>query len=156
MRSTAPGHGQEDYYGWPAYKLEIYTPVDGEGKFVPQVERYGDKNVFEANRLITEDMKKEGTWVLKESDYHGVCPHCWRCKNPVIFRATAQWFISIDKNDLRKKALEEIKKGSLDSALGRRKNRQHDERAVQIGVFPASAAGACPSRGSTAILAAKF
>ena len=106
---TAPGHGQEDYLTGLAYKLEIYTPVDGEGKFVPQVERYGGQNVFEANRLITEDMKKDGT-LLQESVITHSYPHCWRCKNPVIFRATAQWFISIDKNDLRKKALEEIKR----------------------------------------------
>jgi len=106
---TAPGHGQEDYLTGLAYKLEIYTPVDNEGKFIPQVERYGGKNVFEANRLITEDMKKDGT-LLKEGVITHSYPHCWRCKNPVIFRATAQWFISMDTADLKKKALAEIKK----------------------------------------------
>jgi isoleucyl-tRNA synthetase len=106
---TAPGHGQEDYLTGLAYNLEIYTPVDNEGNFIPQVERYGGKNVFEANRMITKDMKKEGT-LLKEGTITHSYPHCWRCKNPVIFRATAQWFISMDKNHLRKKTLEEIKK----------------------------------------------
>ncbi|MDH7514058.1 MAG: class I tRNA ligase family protein [Clostridiales bacterium] len=106
---TAPGHGHEDYLTGLAYHLEIYTPVDSEGNFIPQVERYGGKNVFEANRQITEDMKKDGT-LLKEGVITHSYPHCWRCKNPVIFRATAQWFISMDKNDLRKKALEEVKK----------------------------------------------
>jgi len=106
---TAPGHGHEDYLTGLAYNLEIYTPVDSEGKFIPQVERYGGINVFEANRLITEDMKKEGT-LLKESVITHSYPHCWRCKNPVIFRATAQWFIAMDQAGLRKKALDEIKK----------------------------------------------
>ena len=105
---TAPGHGHEDYLTGLAYNLEIYTPVDSEGKFIPQVERYGGINVFEANRLITEDMKREGA-LLKESVISHSYPHCWRCKNPVVFRATAQWFISLDQAGLRGKALDEIK-----------------------------------------------
>lgn len=106
---TAPGHGQDDYITGLKYSLDIYTPVDSEGKFIPQVERYGGMNVFDANKVITEDMLKNGT-LLKEDKIIHSYPHCWRCKNPVIFRATAQWFISMDKNDLRKKALKEIKK----------------------------------------------
>lgn len=106
---TAPGHGQEDYITGLKYSLDIYTPVDSEGKFIPQVERYGGMNVFDANKVITEDMLKNGT-LLKEDKIIHSYPHCWRCKNPVIFRATAQWFISMDKNDLRKKVLKEIKK----------------------------------------------
>ena len=106
---TAPGHGHEDYLTGIAAGLDIYTPVDSEGKFIPQVEKYGNMNVFEANAIITEDMKKDGS-LLRESEIVHSYPHCWRCKNPVIFRATAQWFISMDKNDLREKALEEIKK----------------------------------------------
>lgn len=106
---TAPGHGHEDYLTGIAYGLDIYTPVDSEGKFIPQVEKYGELNVFEANKSITEDMKRDGT-LLKEDEIVHSYPHCWRCKNPVIFRATAQWFISMDKNDLREKAMKEIKK----------------------------------------------
>ncbi|MGQ9673307.1 MAG: isoleucine--tRNA ligase [Candidatus Aminicenantales bacterium] len=106
---TAPGHGHEDYLTGVAYGLDIYTPVDSEGKFIPQVERYGGVNVFEANRMITEDMKREGS-LVKESTLSHSYPHCWRCKNPVIFRATAQWFISMDHADLRQKALAEIRK----------------------------------------------
>lgn len=106
---TAPGHGYDDYLTGMAYDLDIYTPVDSEGKFVPQVEKYGGINVFEANKKITMDMQKDGT-LLKEDEIVHSYPHCWRCKNPVLFRATAQWFISMDKNDLRKKALDEIKK----------------------------------------------
>lgn len=106
---TAPGHGYDDYLTGMAYNLDIYTPVDSEGKFVPQVEKYADMNVFEANNKIIEDMIKDGSLMKKDEIIHSY-PHCWRCKNPVIFRATAQWFISMDKNDLRKKALEEIRK----------------------------------------------
>lgn len=106
---TAPGHGHDDYLTGIAYGLDIYTPVDEEGKFLPQVERYAGMNVFEANSRIIEDMKKDGT-LLKASEITHSYPHCWRCKNPVIFRATEQWFISMDKNELRQRTLEEIKK----------------------------------------------
>lgn len=106
---TAPGHGYDDYLTGTVYGLDIYTPVDEEGKFLPQVERYGKMNVFEANPVIIEDMKKDGT-LLRASEISHSYPHCWRCKQPVIFRATEQWFISMDKNDLRKRTLEEIKK----------------------------------------------
>ncbi|NIM58706.1 MAG: isoleucine--tRNA ligase [Candidatus Aminicenantes bacterium] len=106
---TAPGHGHEDYLTGIAYGLDIYTPVDSEGKFISQVEKYGDMNVFDANKSINDDMKRDGT-LLKEDEIVHSYPHCWRCKNPVIFRATAQWFISMEKDDLRKKAMEEIKK----------------------------------------------
>ncbi len=104
---TAPGHGHEDYLTGLAYGLEIYTPVDSEGKFIPQVERYGGQNVFSANKRITEDMAREGS-LLKEAKITHSYPHCWRCKNPVIFRATSQWFISMDKTGLRQKAIEEV------------------------------------------------
>lgn len=106
---TAPGHGQEDYLTGLAYNLEIYAPVDNEGRFIPQVERYAGLNVFEANPVITADMKTAGT-LLKEGRITHSYPHCWRCKSPVIFRATSQWFISMDAAGLRHRALEEIKK----------------------------------------------
>ena len=106
---TAPGHGQEDYMTGLAYNLDIYTPVDDEGKFTSQVQRYGGMNVFKANKSITEDMKREGT-LLGEGEITHSYPHCWRCKNPVIFRATVQWFISMDKNEFRKRVLEQVKR----------------------------------------------
>lgn len=106
---TAPGHGYEDYLTGLEYKLDIYTPVDSEGKFIPQVKKYSGLNVFEANKVITSDMRKDGT-LLKEDEVVHSYPHCWRCKMPVIFRATAQWFISMDRNNLRKEVLEEVKK----------------------------------------------
>ncbi len=106
---TAPGHGYDDYLTGISYGLDIYTPVDEEGKFLPQVEKYGGLNVFAANPLIVADLKNEG-YLLKQSEVSHSYPHCWRCKQPVIFRATEQWFISMDKNELRKRTLEEIKK----------------------------------------------
>lgn len=106
---TAPGHGHDDYLTGLKYNLDIYTPVDNEGNFTPQVEKYGSMNVFVSNRIINEDMAKDGS-LLKESKIVHSYPHCWRCKNPVIFRATAQWFISMDESGLRGKALKEIKK----------------------------------------------
>jgi isoleucyl-tRNA synthetase len=105
---TAPGHGHEDYLTGIKYKMDIYTPVDNEGKFTSKVERYAGMNVFDANEIIDEDMKKEGS-LLKEDILVHSYPHCWRCKKPVIFRATAQWFISMDEAELRKRALDEIK-----------------------------------------------
>ena len=106
---TAPGHGYEDYLTGIAYDLDIYTPVDDEGKFMPGVAKYAGINVFKANKLINDDMRKDGT-LIKEVEISHSYPHCWRCKSPVIFRATAQWFISMDKGDLRKRTLDEIKR----------------------------------------------
>ncbi|HDT14523.1 MAG TPA: isoleucine--tRNA ligase [Candidatus Aminicenantes bacterium] len=97
---TAPGHGADDYRTGVAYGLDIYTPVDDDGRFTPDVPRYAGLQVFEANARITADMARDGT-LLKESTITHSYPHCWRCKNPVIFRATEQWFISMDKNGLR-------------------------------------------------------
>jgi isoleucyl-tRNA synthetase len=104
---TAPGHGHDDYLTGVAYGLDIYTPVDDDGRFTPEVERYAGMQVFEANPRITADMKAAGS-LLRETEITHSYPHCWRCKKPVIFRATEQWFISLDKNGLRRKAREAI------------------------------------------------
>ncbi len=114
---TAPGHGAEDYGTGVQYGLDIYTPVDEQGRFTADVGKYAGQNVFKANRAIMDDMKKDKT-LLKEAEVVHSYPHCWRCKNPVIFRATAQWFISMDKNALRSKALEAIKKVAWVPAWG--------------------------------------
>jgi isoleucyl-tRNA synthetase len=104
----APGHGIEDYQVGLKYKLPIIMPVDAKGNFddtVPEFIR--GKNYNEANKLITEKMKENSALLKLEFIKHSY-PHCWRCKNPVIFRATEQWFVSVDKNDLRKNALKAI------------------------------------------------
>jgi len=106
---TAPGHGADDFLTGQAYGLDIYTPVDDEGQFTPDVPHYAGLEVFEANARITADMSRDGT-LLKETKISHSYPHCWRCKNPVIFRATEQWFISMEKGGLRQKSREAIAK----------------------------------------------
>lgn len=104
---TAPGHGGDDYYSGVKYGLEIYNPVDGRGRFVPEVPFFGGMFVFDANPKIIEHLKNSGTLVYAEFFSH-TYPHCPRCRNPIIFRATEQWFISMQ--DLREKALAAIKR----------------------------------------------
>ncbi len=103
----APGHGEEDYQVGLKYKLPIVMPVDGKGYFTKEAGRYEGKRYDEANDLIVADMQRDGSLLLAETVKHSY-PHCWRCRKPVIFRATEQWFISIDKNELRAKALKAI------------------------------------------------
>jgi len=105
---TAPGHGQEDYESGLEYNLEIYSPVDARGRFTEDVEFFAGQEVFEANRNVIEKLNELGVLLKEETITHSY-PHCWRCKKPVIFRATEQWFISMDKKDLREKALKAIR-----------------------------------------------
>jgi len=105
----APGHGEEDYEIGKAYGLDIYAPVDNEGKFTKDVEGFVGKFVFDANDDVNNALKEAGT-LLSVDDYAHSYPYCWRCKSAIIFRSTNQWFISMDVADLRKKALESINK----------------------------------------------
>jgi isoleucyl-tRNA synthetase len=93
---TAPGHGHDDFVIGKRYGLEIYCPVDNSGHFTPEVEHFAGMSVFEANPRIVEFMRERGVLLFTESYDHRY-PHCWRCKNPVIFRATPQWFIAMDQ-----------------------------------------------------------
>jgi isoleucyl-tRNA synthetase len=93
---TAPGHGHDDFVIGKKYGLEIYCPVDNAGRFAPEVEHFGGLSVFEANPKIVEFMRDRGVLLFSENYDHRY-PHCWRCKNPVIFRATPQWFIAMDR-----------------------------------------------------------
>ncbi len=106
---TAPGHGQEDYVTGQKYGLEVLCPVDDDGNFTDEGGEFKGRNVFEANDDIVELLKNRGMLLSVNNIEHSY-PHCWRCKNPIIFRSTPQWFISIDKNELRERALEEIKR----------------------------------------------
>ncbi|MBW1818339.1 MAG: isoleucine--tRNA ligase [Deltaproteobacteria bacterium] len=115
---TAPGHGREDYETGLAYGLEIYSPVDDEGRFTKDVGHFAGQQVFEANRLINDKLREEHA-LLKEQSITHEYPHCWRCKQPVIFRSTEQWFISMDKTGLRQKALAAIDKVSWIPSWGR-------------------------------------
>jgi isoleucyl-tRNA synthetase len=105
---TAPGHGREDYETALAYGLEIYSPVDADGRFTKDVPFFSGQQVFAANPAITKKLAEVGSLVHNESITHSY-PHCWRCKEPVIFRATEQWFIGMETKGLRQKALEAIK-----------------------------------------------
>ena len=93
---TAPGHGHDDFVIGKRYGLDIYCPVDNSGRFTPDVEHFAGQTVFEANPRIVEFMRDRGVLLFTETYEHRY-PHCWRCKNPVIFRATPQWFISMDR-----------------------------------------------------------
>ncbi len=111
---TAPGHGADDFNIGRKYGLEVYCPVDNAGNFTPDVEYFGGENIFKANPKIVELLKERGA-LLHSENYNHRYPHCWRCKNPVIFRATPQWFISMDTaaqtgapKSLRENALSEI------------------------------------------------
>jgi isoleucyl-tRNA synthetase len=92
---TAPGHGHDDFVIGKKYGLEIYCPVDHAGRFTAEVVYFAGQSVFDANPRIVEFMRERGV-LLSSEDYDHRYPHCWRCKNPVIFRATPQWFISLD------------------------------------------------------------
>jgi len=92
---TAPGHGHDDFVIGKRYGLDIYCPVDNAGRFTSEVEHFAGMNVFEANPTIVNFMRDRGVLLFSENYDHRY-PHCWRCKNPVIFRATPQWFISLD------------------------------------------------------------
>lgn len=106
---TAPGHGNEDYLTGLRYNLEIIMPVDAKGKFDPTAGEFSGMNVYDANPLIIEKLKSSGALLADEKISHSY-PHCWRCKNPVIFRATKQWFLNMGHNKLREKLLEAINK----------------------------------------------
>jgi isoleucyl-tRNA synthetase len=103
----APGHGQDDYELGLKYGLDIYNPVDNAGKFMSVVPEFAGMHVFKANEVIAELLKSNGSLLLKEDIRHSY-PHCWRCKSPIIFRATEQWFASMEAGGLRKKALDAI------------------------------------------------
>mgnify|MGYP001807872081 FL=1 len=105
---TAPGHGQEDYVVGQKYNLETYNPVDDGGVFKPEVVEFGGLFVRKANPLIVEKLREDG-YLIHDNKVNHSYPHCWRCHQPIIFRATSQWFISMDTNGLRDKALNAIR-----------------------------------------------
>ena len=103
----APGHGEEDYEIGKVYGLDVYAPVDNEGRFTKDVPEFAGQFVFDANENVNKALKREGA-LLSVSSYGHSYPYCWRCKSPIIFRSTSQWFISMENNQLREKALAEI------------------------------------------------
>ncbi|PUB87172.1 MAG: isoleucine--tRNA ligase [gamma proteobacterium symbiont of Ctena orbiculata] len=106
---TAPGHGLEDYMVGVRYDLPVDNPVGSNGCFVEGTELFAGQHVLAANEKVIEVLKQRGALVHEERLRHSY-PHCWRHKTPIIFRATPQWFISMDQNGLRDNALGEIEK----------------------------------------------
>jgi len=105
---TAPGHGVDDYKTGLKYNLPIISPVDDRGYFTKEAGKYAGLKIWDANEVIISDLK-ESNFLLASGKMVHSYPHCWRCKNPIIFRATEQWFIDLEKNNYREKVLEQIK-----------------------------------------------
>jgi len=105
---TAPGHGQEDFAVGQQYDLEVANPVGSNGVFLPDTELFAGQHVFKANDAVLDVLKERGA-LLHHHAYEHSYPHCWRHKTPIIFRATPQWFVSMDQAGLRSKALDAIK-----------------------------------------------
>ncbi|MBI4197472.1 MAG: isoleucine--tRNA ligase [Deltaproteobacteria bacterium] len=117
---TAPGHGEEDFVIGQEYHLPILTPVDACGKFTEEcgIPEWVGLDVFEANQHVIQKLQEKGRLLKQEKIRHSY-PHCWRCKNPLIFRATEQWFLSLKQNDLREKAVDAIRRTEWVPVWGR-------------------------------------
>ena len=105
---TAPGHGREDYEVCLQYGIDIYSPLNDRGEYLDSVEFFAGLQVQKANPNVIEKVKEVGN-LMGQADITHSYPHCWRCKKPVIFRATTQWFVSMEANELRQKALKAIR-----------------------------------------------
>ena len=123
----APGHGQEDYDSGRKYGLAPYSPVDDHGKFTQEVPEFAGQPVWVANAGIIDLLSRRGKLLKAEQITHSY-PHCWRCKQPIIFRATEQWFISLEANGLRAKALQAIDRVTWIPRWGRERIYQMVER----------------------------
>ena len=104
---TAPGHGQDDFVVGNRYGLEVYNPVGADGVFLPDTELFAGMHVNKANDVILDTLRSNGA-LLRLAKLKHSYPCCWRHKTPIIFRATPQWFISMQQNNLRTQALQEI------------------------------------------------
>ena len=160
---TAPGHGSDDFHTGVRYGLDIYAPVAGDGRFMDEVERFAGLTVFDANPKVEEALAGAGKLWKRERFDHSY-PHCWRCHNPVIFLATAQWFIGLDDTGLRAKATDETGKVQWVPAWGGDRMRGMFEtrpdwcisRQRSWGVpIPAVTCASCGTASLTAPLVAK-
>ena len=137
---TAPGHGREDYETGLAYGLEPYSPVDDDGRFTKDVGFFAGKFVFDANADVNAKLTEVGALLYQEDIDHQY-PHCWRCKQPVIFRSTPQWFISMENTGLRQKEPDRHRPGSLDSQVGSGPHLPDDRKPAGLVHFPAAGLG---------------
>lgn len=125
---TAPAHGQDDFVVGQRYGIEVYNPVGGNGVYLPDTEHFAGMHVLKANAAIIELLRERGA-LLSAEDYEHSYPHCWRHKTPIIFRATPQWFVSMDQNGLLADAVKAVDgvtwlpewgRARIDSMLGSR------------------------------------
>ncbi|MDR0734220.1 MAG: isoleucine--tRNA ligase [Elusimicrobiota bacterium] len=114
----APGHGEDDFYAGLKWNLEIFCPVDEKGRFTKEAGVCEGVSIFKANPVIIDMLDKKGALIKRAEIVHSY-PHCWRCKQPVIFRATEQWFLNIDKDGLRQRLEREIDKTEFYPAGGK-------------------------------------
>src|SRR5947199_7811501 len=165
---TAPGHGQEDYETGLRYGLEVLAPVDARGRFTAEVPEWAGQSVGEANPRIVEHLRVQGALLAAATVAHSY-PHCWRCKNPVVFRATEQWFIGMERADLRRRALAEIERVRWIPAWGRERignmiatrpdwciSRQRDWGVPVVAVYCEACGEAIASEALCAHVAAVF
>jgi isoleucyl-tRNA synthetase len=120
---TAPGHGADDFETGMKYGLPILNPVDAAGRFTAEAGPYAGLQIFAVNERIVEDLRESGA-LWSAAEYEHSYPHCWRCHNPVIFRATAQWFLAMDQNLLRQRALDAIDDVEYTPQWGQARQRQ--------------------------------
>ncbi len=120
---TAPGHGADDFDTGVKYGLPILNPVDAAGRFTAEAGPYAGMRIFDANARIVEDLRASGA-LWNAGEYEHSYPHCWRCQNPVIFRATAQWFLAMDQNLLRHRAVDAIEAVDYTPEWGRSRQEQ--------------------------------
>ncbi|HLI95785.1 MAG TPA: isoleucine--tRNA ligase [Candidatus Baltobacteraceae bacterium] len=120
---TAPGHGADDFETGLRYNLPILNPVDARGVFTADAGPYAGMHIWKANTKIVEDLRASGA-LWNAYEYTHSYPHCWRCHNPVIFRATSQWFIAMDQNLLRKRTIESAKHVAFTPEWGRKRMDQ--------------------------------
>jgi isoleucyl-tRNA synthetase len=114
---TAPGHGAEDFVVGQRYGLEVFSPVLEDGTFAPSAGKYAGMHVFKANPVIVEDLRASGRLIAHNRVEHSY-PHCWRCKSPLIFRATRQFFLSLSHLDLKERVLRRVEEISWHPAWG--------------------------------------
>ncbi len=130
---TAPGHGIDDFQTGQKYGLEAYAPIDDHGRYLEGLPEYKGKTVFEANPIVIKLLQNRGALLVEQKLSHSY-PHCWRCHNPVIFRATEQWFIDLSTwsrlagGAIRPRALAEIVQSAMDTRMGRASHSLDDRR----------------------------
>lgn len=125
----APGHGEEDAQAGKQWNLETFCPVDEKGCYTKDAGVFEGMNVFDVNPLMVKKLDELGA-LIKEQEITHSYPHCWRCHNPIIFRATEQWFMSIDKNGLREKLMKNLDEVKFYPAAGQERMR------AMIGLRP--------------------